>query len=109
MADHQFGQWVQQAPLLHFYNGSPQETAWEAVQLFLLVAGAIALAVRRRADWLLGLVIAVLLLAAHVVHYLYPIAQSNVSGTERLFEIIVLPLVAAVVLRRALPSVMQRS
>jgi signal transduction histidine kinase len=97
-----WGLWAQQAPLLRFYNGSPQETVWEAVELFLLVAGAILLIVRRPADWLLGLSIAGLLLAAHVLHYLYPIAQSNVSGTERLFEIVVLPLIAAVVLRRAL-------
>jgi signal transduction histidine kinase len=97
-----WGLWYQQARLLHFYNGSPQETVWEAAQLFLLVAGGILLIVRRPADWLLGLVIAGLLLAAHLVHYLYPIAQSNVSGTERLFEIIVLPLIAAAVLRQAL-------
>src|SRR5712691_11458698 len=98
------GLWYQQSALLHFYNGSPQETAWEAVQLLLLVAGAVVLAARRGAGWLLGLVIAGLLLAAHVVHYLYPIAQSNISGTERLFETVVLPRVAAAILRRALQA-----
>ena len=99
-----WGLWYQQAPLLHYYNGSPQETVWERAQLFLLVTGIILLVIRRRADWLLAMAIALLLLAAHVVHYLYPIAQSNVSGTERLFEIVVLPLIAAVVLRRTLLS-----
>ena len=112
------GLWYQQASLLHFYNGSPQETVWEAAKAFMLVAGAIALVVRRPADWLLGVVIAGLLLVAQIVNYLYPIGQlnvsgseliyiahSNVSGTERLFEIVVLPLVAAVVMRRALQPI----
>lgn len=97
-----WGLWSQQAPAGRFYNGSPQETAWEAAQLILLVAGGALLAVRRRSDWLLGLGILALLLVGHVIHYLYTIAQSNVSGTERLFEIVMVPLIAAAIFRRAL-------
>src|SRR6266849_5368286 len=47
-----WGLWYQQSALLHFYNGSPQETAWEAAQLLLLVVGAVVLAARRRGIWL---------------------------------------------------------
>ncbi len=101
-----WGLWYQQAPLLHFYNGSPQETVWEALQLLLLIVGAIVLVARRPADWLLGLAIASLLLAAHVLNYAFVIGASNVSGIERLFEFIVAPLVAATVLRRALQPVL---
>jgi len=97
-----WGLWYQQAPLLHYYNGSLQETVWEDVQLLLLVAGAILIALRRRSDWGLGLVSLALLFAAHLIHYYYPIGFSNVSGTERLFEIVVVPLIAATILRRAL-------
>ncbi len=97
-----WGLWYQQAPVLHYYNGSPQESIWEAAQLLLLVAGGVLLAWRRRPDWFLALSIVGLLLIAHVIHYLYPIAQSSVSGTERLFEIVAVPLVAATLLRAAL-------
>ena len=103
-----WGLWYQQAPLLHFYNGSLQESIWEAAQVFLLVAGAILLVARRQADWWLGLVITLLLLAAHVIHYYFVIAGSNISGTERLFEIVVMPLIAAVILRRALQPALSR-
>ncbi len=99
------GLWFQQAPLLHFYNGSPQESVWEAAQAILLVAGAILLIARRQAHWLLGLVITLLLLTAHVIHFYYVIGGSSISGTERLFEIVVVPLIAAVIMRRALEAV----
>ena len=103
-----WGLWFQQAPLLHFYNGSPQESLWEAAQVLLLVAGASLLVARRQADWLLGLVITLLLLAAHVIHYYFVIAGSSVSGTERLFEIVVMPLIASAILRRALQPAVAR-
>jgi len=59
------------------------------------------LALRRRSDWPLGLVIVALLLAGHVIHYWVVIAESNVSGIERLFEIAAVPLLAAAIYRRA--------
>src|SRR6185295_2610476 len=59
------------------------------------------LAVRRRSEWQLGLMIIALLLAGHVIHYWIVIAQSSVSGIERLFEIAAAPLLAAAIYRRA--------
>ena len=99
-----WGTWAGLAAAARFYNGTPQETAWEAAQILVLAAGAVLVAIRRRADWGLGLAILALLLAGHVIHYLVTIAQSNVSGIERLFEIVVVPLLAAVIFRRALRS-----
>src|SRR5258706_2042449 len=97
-----WGLWYQQAPLLHYYNGSPQESVWEAAQVFLLTPGLFLPIARRQADWLLGLVVTLLLLAAHVIHYYFVIGGASISGPERLFEIVVLPLIAAAILRRAL-------
>lgn len=95
--------WAQEARVTAFYNGTIQETVWEAAQIALLVAGLAAmgvLAIRRRPNWLLGTLFLALLLAGHIIHYLYPIA-ANVAGVERLFEIVAVPLLAALVFLRS--------
>lgn len=95
--------WAQEARVTAFYNRTGQETTWELVQLVLLVAGLAAMlvmAVRRRPNWLLGLFLLGLLVAGHLIHYSYPTA-SNLAGAERLFEIVAMPLLAALIYLRA--------
>jgi signal transduction histidine kinase len=99
--------WILWAPLARvtpFYNGTAQETTWASIQIFLLLGGLaamLALAALHRPNWLMGLVLVGLLLAGHVIHYLYPIAGASVPGVVRLFEMLAVPLLAALVYVRA--------
>ncbi len=98
-----WGLWAQAARETAFYNATPQETIWELAQLILLGVGLLGLAglaVRRRPQAWLGFGLLALLLAGHGLHYLAPIAGTNVAGAERLFEMVALPLLAAVAFLR---------
>lgn len=96
-----WGLWAQQALAFGFYNGNPQETIWELVQLGLLLGGAILLSVRRQRDWVLGLVILLILAAGHGLHLWRTIANSNLPGPERLADLAAIPLLVALIYRRA--------
>ena len=88
-----------------FYNGSPQETAWEVAKMALLLGGLVLLGARRKSGWPIGLLLLTLLLAGHMIHYLFPLAGSNFPGAERLAEIASLPMLAAMIYRRfSLPA-----
>lgn len=55
---------------------------------------------RRPADWFIGAALLTLLLAGHTVHFLFPPAEANFPGAERLAEVAALPLLAVIVYRR---------
>ena len=93
-----WGVWAQEARVTAFYNSSFQETLWELAQIIVLAAGLLGLlvlSVRRRPYALLGSLMLALLLAGHLLHYTYTIAGTNVPGAARLFEMVALPLLAA--------------
>ena len=96
-----WGLWGQEALATRFYNGSVQETVWEALQIGLLVGGLGLLALRRQRDWVLGLVALLVLVAGHIIHYSLPIGDSSIPGAERLAEIVAVPLIVALIYRRA--------
>lgn len=84
-----------------FYNGRLQETAWEIAQMLLLLGGAGLVGARRPSDWGWVLAVVGLLLGGHIVHYLQPLAQANVPGAVRLVELLALPILVAIIYRRA--------
>jgi len=86
-----------------FYNGSPQEPIWEIVQLGGLFAGLALVSARRKADWPLGLSLLTVLLIGHIIHYLFPLAGTNVPGAVHLAEIVAYPILAVMIYRRARP------
>jgi signal transduction histidine kinase len=73
------------------YNGSMQESVWEAVQLVLLGLGVILLVIRRKEAWYIGVPLTLLLIVPHGLQ-LYPSFSGNVPGIVRLFEIVALPM-----------------
>ena len=96
--------WAPAARTVAYYNGTAQETAWELAQLGLLALGlliTIGLAFRRHPRWPLGLTILGLLAAGHALHYLNLIAGLNFAGPARLFEILAVPLIAALIYQRS--------
>ncbi len=96
-----WGLWAQEARAAGFYNGSLQETAWETTQILMIATGLVVVLLRRRPDWGLGVALVGVLAAGHIVHYLAPIAQTSVAGAERLAEIVALPMLVALLYRRA--------
>ena len=93
--------WLQEAAAgAAFYNGSMEETIWEIAQILLLVGGLILVGARHRANWFIGLALLLGLCLGHVIHYLFPLAGTNVPGAERLAEIIALPMFTAMTYRR---------
>jgi signal transduction histidine kinase len=93
--------WAQQvAAGAAFYNGTPQETGWVLAQIALAVGGMILLVARRRADWLVGLALLILLIGGHALHLVYTFEDTNVPGALRLMEIVALPLFGVMAYRR---------
>ena len=84
-----------------FFNNSIQETGWETVKILLLVGGLALLGIRRKADWPPGMGLLAALLAGHVLHYFFPPANTHFPAAERLVEVATLPLLAAMIFRRA--------
>lgn len=82
------------------YNGSFQETLWEITQLAFLCLGLILIAIRRRAEWQLGIGLTTILLIGHIIHYLFPLAGTNVPGAVRLAEVVAYPLLAVIIFFR---------
>ena len=99
-----WGLWAQEVVQQNtpVYNGTVQETAWELAQMSLLAIGLGVLAARRKSEWPIGIALLVLLLAGHIIHYLFPLAE-NVPGAERLMEIVAMPMFAAMIYRRIHP------
>ncbi|MBI3763090.1 MAG: hypothetical protein HY260_14675, partial [Chloroflexi bacterium] len=83
------------------YNGVLQETLWEVVQIGLLLAGLVALLIRRPGDWGAGLGFLLLLLIGHFIHFIAPLEGASLPGAERLAELAALPLVAVTAFRWA--------
>jgi len=90
--------WIRDVAAGHrFYNGSPQETVWEIVHLGLLLAGLALVGARRKTDWPLGIGLLTVLLIGHIIHYLFPLAGTNVPGAVHLAEIVAYPILAVMI------------
>ncbi len=87
-----------------FYNGAAQETAWEAATISLLLSGLVLVGARRASGRPVALAVLTPLLAGHIIHYLFPLAGSNVPGAERLAEMAAFPALAAVIYGHTRPS-----
>jgi PAS domain S-box-containing protein len=74
-----------------FYNNSAQDTAWEITHLALLAIGLGLVGWRRDRGWPWTLGGLALLFAGHGLQYLYPAANAQLSGSERLFELVAFP------------------
>jgi signal transduction histidine kinase/GAF domain-containing protein len=86
------------------YNGYWQERAWELSTTAILGLALIASVAWREADWgwlfcLLGL-----WLAGHSLQLVVPVRDANTAGWVRLANLAALPLLAALVYRRALTA-----
>ena len=93
-----YNQWNAQSAAQPF-NGSPVDQIWMLVALAVLVAGSLALLVRRPAGWGLGLGFVLLNLAGHSVQFLWPAAAGDFSGVIRLAQLCSFPLLPALAQR----------
>ncbi|HEY4634982.1 MAG TPA: signal peptidase I, partial [Rhodospirillales bacterium] len=84
-----------------FYNATAQETGWEIAAILLLIAGLIVTHQRQPPGETIGVWVLALLLAGHIAHYLFPLANSSVPGAVRLVEVIGVPLATTIFYRRA--------
>jgi signal peptidase I len=84
-----------------FFNGSEAETAW-VLAIGIFAAGALWVVFKRRAPaWQLALGLLGLLLAADIIHYLYPVAGSNAAGSLRWAELAAVPVAMFMLYQRA--------
>jgi signal transduction histidine kinase len=86
------------------YNGYWQESVWELSTTAILTLALVGSTVWREAEWgwLAGLL--TLWLAGHGLQLAVPVVESNTPGWVRLANLAALPLLAALVFRRALTS-----
>lgn len=86
-----------------FFNCTQYELPWEIAKLSLLSIGLVgyllALVIRRQANWFLASGYAAVMLIGHVLHLIYS-NPANVSGIERLAELVAFPFFLAVLYRR---------
>jgi signal transduction histidine kinase len=87
-----------------FYNGQLQERVWEGITIAVLGLSIIACVVWRGNDWGLTFFLLVVWLGGHALQLVRPLADSHVAGWVRLANLAVLPLLAALVYRRALSA-----
>jgi len=83
-----------------FYNATAQETGWEIAAILLLIAGLIVTHKRQPPGETIGVWVLTLLLAGHVAHYLFPLANSSVPAAVRLAEVVGVPLATTIFYRR---------
>lgn len=81
-----------------------QTVWWSGWQVLLLGWAILALLLRRPADWVLGLGLVLVLLAAHLVRLLAPPASPQPVAVLRLAQLIGLPLLALIAIRRAIAA-----
>lgn len=86
------------------YNGYWQETVWEFSTLAVLILALIAALIWRKDDWVLLFCVFALLLAGHALQFVAPLAGSHTAAWVRLADLATLPLLAALVYRRALSA-----
>jgi len=85
-----------------FYNGQLQERVWEGVTVVVLAFSVIASVIWRGDEWGLAFFLFAVLLGGHAAQLVGPDLNSHIAGWVRLANVIALPLLAALVYRRAL-------
>jgi signal transduction histidine kinase/GAF domain-containing protein len=86
------------------YNGYWQERVWEVSTTATLVLALMASIAWRGADWGWLVCLLGLWLAGHSLQLIAPVADANSAGWVRLANLAALPLLAALVYRRALAA-----
>ncbi len=87
------------------YNGYWHETVWETFSVAVLGLALVTSLLWRRGDWSLATCLFLLWLSGHSLQLFYPFpVGSNTAGWVRLANLAALPLVAALVYRRALSA-----
>ncbi len=94
--------WPQAETQFSTYNGYWQETVWEFSTLAVLALALIAGVVWREGDWGLLTCLFAIWLVGHGLQFAFPITDSDTAGWVRLANLAALPLLAALVYRRAL-------
>ena len=84
------------------YNGYWQDTVWEIVTLVVLALAFVASFIWRDREWGLNVFLFAVMLAGHVMQFIYPDTTSHIAGWVRLSQLLALPLLASVVYRRIL-------
>jgi signal transduction histidine kinase/GAF domain-containing protein len=84
------------------YNSYWQERVWEAATTATLVLAVIASVAWRGIDWVLHIWLLGIWLASHGLQLAAPVVDANSAGWVRLANLAALPLLAALVYRRAL-------
>jgi signal transduction histidine kinase len=87
------------------YNASVQAMAWEVATIVLLLVSVIATLVWRRVDWGLTFFLFAVWLGGHTAQLITPNLDSDVAGWVRVANVVALPLLAALVYRRALSAI----
>jgi signal transduction histidine kinase/GAF domain-containing protein len=87
------------------YNAYLQATVWEIVTIAVLGLSLLVNLIWRGDDWWLTFFLLGLWLAGHVGEFLFPDLESHIAGWVRLTNIAALPLLTALVYRRALSAV----
>jgi signal transduction histidine kinase len=86
------------------YNASAQAVAWEVATVVLLAGAVVATLVWRGAEWGIAFFLFAVWLGGHAMQLISPNLDSSVAGWVRLANVVALPLLAALVYRRALSA-----
>ncbi len=86
------------------YNSHWQESVWELSTIAILAMALVASLAWRGPDWGWTVCLLGLWLAGHVLQFAAPTPTANAAGWIRLANLIALPLLAALVYRRALSA-----
>ncbi|MBN1814565.1 MAG: hypothetical protein JXA14_22185 [Anaerolineae bacterium] len=96
--------WIRDSGQGVAYNAHVQAVVWQVATVVLLTVSVIATLVWRGADWGLAFFLFAVWLGGHTVQLISPNLNSNVAGWVRLADVVALPLLAALVYRRALSA-----
>ncbi|MBN1976551.1 MAG: GAF domain-containing protein [Anaerolineae bacterium] len=96
--------WLRSSAQGIFYNGSLQERVWEGATIALLALSVLACVIWRGSESGLALFLFAVLLGGHAAQFARPDLSSNAAGWVRLANVVALPLLAAIVYRRALTA-----
>ena len=84
-----------------FYNATSADLIWSVWAVALAALAIIAGLMRRRAQWALLVTAFGLLLVGHLLHLIYAEPQTHVAGWVRLAELCAYPLLAGLMMLRA--------
>jgi signal transduction histidine kinase len=96
--------WIRGSSQGMTYNAQTQAIVWQVATVALLAVSVIATLVWRGADWGLVFFLFVVWLGGHTVQLVRPSLSSDIAGWVRLANVVALPLLAALMYRRALSA-----